>query len=208
MEEILTEALGIEVEDEGSWEKFILYKKKNYIKLNPTKRVVKGMTGKKKSVSPLVRKVFQETLDQIEPKMNNEEMLDIIYANVDACEKKIKQLDIVMADIQSTMTLSKDVEKYKVRTPLVQAIENMKVLVDQTGGARKFGKKGVTVEFVADRRGWIPTQFSSLAQINIKHYVDQLHKTFRQLTLPLGKSPDQMIESNRAGSLDDFFDEV
>lgn len=203
----LTNALGIEVDNEGSYKKFILYMKKNYIKMNDNEKIIKGMSGKKKNNCKLVRTVFKETVDALTVKMSKEEMLDYVYKQIKICEKKLYKREFSLDQIKITQALSKDIEKYKANTPLVQAAKNMMKALDKTEGSRNIGRKGVIIEYVKTHHGtkWMPIQMVSINNVYIQHYVDQLHKVFRQLTIPLGMEVKALKDSKERISLDEWF---
>ncbi len=204
--DILSDQLGIEVENEGSFKKFILYMKKNYIKMNPDEKKIMGMSGKKKNNCKLVRKAFKETVDKLTIEMNNQEMLDYVYQQIRRYEEKIINRDFNMDDVKITQALSMDIGTYKANTPLVQAANNFTKALNHKGVTRNIGRKGVIIEYVkvSDKRVWMPTQMTNIDSVNVDHYVTQLYKVFRQLTVPLGMEVKVLKESKEQRSLEDW----
>jgi DNA polymerase elongation subunit (family B) len=205
---VLTDKLGVEVVNEGTFKRFILYMKKNYIKMNPDEKIIKGMTGKKKSNCKLVRAAFKETVDALTVDMSLDGMLDYVYDQIKAYEKKFTSRQFSMDDIKITQALSKDIEDYKSNTPLVQAARNMMDALDKKGTSRNIGRKGVIIEYVKTDRGtrWMPTQLVNIDDVYVEHYIDQLHRVFRQLTVPLGMADAPALkESKEQGNLGEWF---
>ena len=215
--ELLSEALGMEVENEGTWDKMIVYKKKNYIllkKKNGTIVVkIKGMVGKKKSTVPMIRTIYDDCVKSFELEMTNQDMLDHIYERIKLAEQKIKNGKFNVDEVQLSKTLNKDLcgprckkpcgreDHYKANTPTVQAAKTMVNHLEKSGikSNSTFGRKGVVVDFIKTRDGWTPTVLVKADRVDTEYLIGQLHSVFDQLTPALG------VDKVREGELFDVY---
>lgn len=208
-EDYFSEQVGINIENEGEDGKkilmMILYSKKNYIKIMQTKRVIKGMTGKKKNNSKLVRKYFAKAVDSIQVDMSLSEIRDKIGDIMKECEEVIEERKFSLNEISVTQSLSKDIEDYKVSTPLVQAVRSMKQFLESKDQIVNTGKMGNIIDFVKTSTGYMPISIVDPKNVDTEYYIKQLYGVFNQLTIPLGIAAEKLIESKKYASLDRWF---
>lgn len=208
-EDYFSEQVGINVENEGEDGKkilmMILYSKKNYIKIMQTKRVIKGMTGKKKNNSKLVRRYFSKAVDSIQVDMSLDEIRDKIGDIMKECEEVIRDRRFSLSEIAVTQSLSKDVKEYKSRTPLVQAVDSMRQYLESKDQISNIGKVGNIIDFVKTGTGYMPISIVDPKNVDTEYYIRQMYSVFNQLTVPLGIAAEKLIESKNYASLEKWF---
>jgi DNA polymerase elongation subunit (family B) len=139
--------------------------------------------------------------------MRQSEILDFVYYQIKKYETKLTSRQFFMDDVKITQSLSKDINAYKSNTPLVQAARNMMDELDKRGASRTFGRAGVIIEYVKTDKGtrWMPIQLTSIDKVYVEHYIDQLHKVFRQLTVPLGMEVAYLKTDKEQHKLTEWF---
>jgi DNA polymerase elongation subunit (family B) len=199
---MLTEKLGIEVENEGFIDLFWQYKKKNYIKFTKengkTRAKIMGMTGIKSSTPKLIQKLFKECIDSISVDMDQQTLKNHIYTHINKATALLQKRQFVIEDLQLVQSLNKDLcncptpkycdkaSHYKANTPVVQAAEKMKQFLESHGEKRQFGRAGVMVDYVKSVTGWTPTVLvKKPIEIDVDHYIETLHSVFDQLIDPV-----------------------
>jgi len=218
----ISKKMGIEVENEGHWEMILQYMKKNYILINENKKKVKGLRGKKKDVPKFIRNIFADTIENLNPHMNEKEILDLFVNAVVDGKTKLRSGDFEIDDLHRIQTLSKDIhspDKFgnkcecgqcnQVNTPIVTAVRNIMDDLEAAGKdplfVRSFGRKGVIVEYVRAKDTWKHVANLTKGDIDIDYYEDVFHKVFTQLTESLGYDLVEYLKSKDQSSLEEWY---
>jgi DNA polymerase elongation subunit (family B) len=219
----ISNKMGIEVENEGHWQLMLQYMKKNYILINENKRKIKGLRGKKKDVPKFIRKIFADTIESLNPSMNENEILDLFVNAVIDGKTKLRDGKFEIDDLRRVQTLSKDIHSvdsfgnkcgcgqcYKANTPIVTATQNIMKDLEEAGKdplfIKSFGRKGVIIEYVKAKDTWKHIVNITKEDIDIDYYEDVFHKVFNQLTEPLGYELVEYLKNKNQQSLNEWFE--
>jgi len=214
--------MGIEVENEGHWDMMLQHMKKNYILVNENKQKIKGLRGKKKDVPKMIRKVFADTVKNLKPTMEHNEILDLFTSSVIGGIAKLKAGEFELSDLSRVQTLSKDIHPldsfgnkcecgncYKANTPIVTAVKNIMHDLTKAGKdplfVRSFGRKGVIMEYVRAKDTWKHISTVKKSDADISYYEDVFHKVFNQLTEPLGYELVKYLKTKDQTKLNEWF---
>ncbi len=221
-EKRISEKMGIEVENEGNWDMMLQHMKKNYILINENKKKIKGLRGKKKDVPLFIRKIFAETVKDLKPTMNHNEILDLFINAVVGGVTKLKDGKFEIEDLRRVQTLSKDIHTidsqgskcdcgqcYKANTPIVTATRNIMKDLESVGKdplfVRSFGRKGVIIEYVKTKETWRHVSSITKSDIDLIYYEDVFYKVFNQLTEPLGYELVSYLKNRGQKQLNEWF---
>jgi DNA polymerase I len=127
--------LGIDVDHQNTFVKYILFRKKHYIGILPDgKVIIKGMEGKKRDSPPFFNQVFSQLVDDYKNNSGPDLTFNIL--------KAFKQLEAAQVDpslLAYSIVLSKDPDYYQSYTPQHKI---GKTLNRESGSLIKFYKTG------------------------------------------------------------------
>jgi DNA polymerase I len=194
--------LGIELDVDKVYRYAIFSKrKKNYLGVYPDGSVdIKGLTGKKRHIPPLLKDAFfkltqilrsVERLDEI-PRAREE-----IRGLIKSVHRNLRERDFRLEDLAFSVMLGRRLSSYETNPQHVKAA---KMLKDQ-GVTLSVGD---IISYVVTKNGVQPVQLASKRNVDIKKYVEYLESMFEQLLDALDVDFDELVGRPKAMTLDSF----
>ena len=172
--------------------------KKNYFGITEAgKVIVKGLSGKKKNVPPIIRNTFQETLNMFRDVHNEEEFKatkKLAIRNVRRLRRKFNDRAFDMEELVVSSTVSQPLKNYRAWNQVLQAVTYLhskgKLPTDVVGfqisfvrvNQREFsaspdleiGAKGSTITV-------LPVEFAKKEDIDVEKHLKMMKNVFMQV---------------------------
>ncbi|MBN1682975.1 DNA-directed DNA polymerase I [Candidatus Bathyarchaeota archaeon] len=195
--------LGIDLDIDKTYRYAIFSsRKKNYLGVYPDGKLdIKGLTGKKRHIPPILKDAFiklTEILSNVEKPQEfphaKEEIKKLVY-NIN---HKLKNREFNINEVAFSMMMGKNVEGYDTNPQHVKAA---KMLVEQGHEIRE----GDIISYVVTRDGVRPVQIANIKDVDINKYEEYLEATFEQILDALDMSFDELVGRPRQTGLTAFF---
>ena len=196
------EELGIELDVDKVY-RYVIFsrRKKNYLGVYPDGSVdIKGLTGKKRHIPPLLKRAFQELtriLGRVERPEDMEEAKEEIKKLVQSVYRRLREREFELDEVAFRVMLGRKLKSYETSPQHVKA-------------ARMLQEKGVElgagdiISYVVTRGGVKPVQLASKRDVDVDKYIEYLESMFEQLLEALGIDFDELVGRPRATTLDSF----
>ena len=176
-------------------------RKKNYLGVYEDGSVdIKGLTGKKRHIPPLLKNSFMELTHILSEVQTPEDMPGAkkeIRGLVETVYRKLKERDFDIEELAFSMMLGRRLSSYQTNPQHVKAA---KMLVEQ-GHSLDIGD---IIRYVITTKDVKPVQMATVRDVDINKYVEHLGSMFEQLLDALGMSFDEMVGRGRQTSLAAF----
>jgi DNA polymerase I len=177
-------------------------RKKNYLGVYEDGSVdIKGLTGKKRHVPPLLKNSFME-LTRILSEVQVPEDMDVakkeIRGLVETVYQRLKEREFDVEELAFRVMLGRKLSSYETNPQHVKAA---KMLVEQGYNM----DVGDIIRYVITKKDVKPVQMASNRDVDINKYVEHLESIFDQILDALGMSFDEMVGRGRQTSLGAFF---
>jgi DNA polymerase I len=195
--------LGIDLDIDKEYRYAIFSKrKKNYLGVYADGNVdIKGLTGKKRHIPPLLKNAFSELTKILGEVQAPEEMPEAkkeIQDLVESVYSKLKDRDFDLNEIAFQVMLGRRLSSYETNPQHVKAA---KMLRDQ-GNSIDIGD---IIRYVITTNDVKPVQMASNRDVDINKYVDHLASMFEQLLDALDMDFDTMVGRPKQTNLGRFF---
>jgi DNA polymerase I len=195
--------LGIDLDVDKEYRYAIFSKrKKNYLGVFADGSVdIKGLTGKKRHIPPLLSNAFMELtaiLGGVETPEEMPEAKKEIQVLVESVYGKLKDRDFDLNEIAFRVMLGRKLSAYETNPQHVKAA---KMLRDQGTPI----DMGDIIRYVITKNDVKPVQMASNRDVDINKYVDHLESMFEQLLDALDMDFDLMVGRPKQMSLGKFF---
>ena len=195
--------LGIDLDVDKQYRYAIFSsRKKNYLGVYPDGKLdIKGLTGKKRHIPPILKDSFQKLtkiLSTVEIPSEFPAAKEEIKQLVIDVGKRLKMRDFEIGDVAFRMMLGKDVEGYDTNPQHVKAAR----MLQETGVELK---EGDLISYVVTKDGVKPVQIASKKDVDIPKYEEYLEATFEQILDALDMSFDELLGRPRQTGLGAFF---
>jgi DNA polymerase I len=195
--------LGIDLDIDKEYRYAIFSKrKKNYLGVFGDGSVdIKGLTGKKRHIPPLLSNAFTELtaiLGGVETPEEMSEAKKEIQVLVESVYAKLKDRDFDLNEIAFRMMLGRKLSSYETNPQHVKAARMLK---DQ-GTPIDIGD---IIRYVITTKDVKPVQMASNRDVDINKYVEHLESMFKQLLDALDMDFDTMVGRPKQTSLGKFF---
>ena len=196
------EELGVELDIDKVYRYAIFSRrKKNYLGVYPDGSVdIKGLTGKKRHVPPLLKDAFfklTDILSEIETPDNIPVAKEEIIALVESVHSQLKERNFDLGELAFRVMLGRRLSSYETNPQHVKA-------------AKMLQKQGVTLDigdiisYIVTHDGVKPVQLASNHDVDIGKYVEYLESMFEQLLDALDMNFDELVGRPRQTSLSAF----
>jgi len=176
-------------------------RKKNYLGVYEDGSVdIKGLTGKKRHVPPLLKASFMELTRVLSDVQTPEDMPGAkkeIKGLVETVYRKLKERDFDIEELAFSMMLGRRLSSYQTNPQHVKAA---RMLVEQ-GHSLDIGD---IIRYVITTKDVKPVQMATVRDVDLNKYVEHLESMFEQLLDALGMSFDEMVGRGRQTSLAAF----
>ncbi|KYH38534.1 MAG: DNA polymerase I [Candidatus Bathyarchaeota archaeon B23] len=196
------EELGIELDVDKVY-RYVIFsrRKKNYLGVYPDGSVdIKGLTGKKRHIPPLLKWAFQELtriLGRVERPEEMEEAKEEIKRLVRSVYRRLRERDFELDEVAFRVMLGRRLKSYETRPQHVKAARMLQERGVELGA-------GDIISYVVTRGGVKPVQLASRRDVDIEKYIEYLESMFEQLLDALGIDFDELVGRPRATTLDSF----
>ncbi|MGD2201009.1 MAG: DNA-directed DNA polymerase I [Candidatus Bathyarchaeota archaeon] len=195
--------LGIDLDIDKVYRYAIFSKrKKNYLGVYHDGSVdIKGLTGKKRHIPPLLKNAFLE-LTKLLSSVNEPEDMPLakkqVQNLVESVYLKLKERKFDMDELAFSVMLGRRLSSYQTNPQHVKAA---KMLAAQ--GIPK--DKGDIIHFVITRDDVKPVRMASHRDVDIKKYIEHLESMFQQLTDALDLDFDTIVGRPKQTNLGRYF---
>lgn len=197
------EKLGIDLDVDKVYRYAIFSKrKKNYLGVYDDGSVdIKGLTGKKRHIPPLLKGAFMD-LTRVLGDVKTMDDMDVarkeIQGLVENVHRRLKEREFSMDEVAFSMMLGRKLSSYETNPQHVKAA---RMLVEQGVDM----DVGDIVSYVVTRDDVKPVQMASQRDVDIAKYTDYLESMFEQLLDALDMDFDLMVGRPKQTSLGAFF---
>lgn len=197
------EKLGIDLEVEKTYRYAIFSKrKKNYLGVYKDGRLdIKGLTGKKRHIPPILKKAFDELtgiLSDIQSPSDLPDAKENIKALVEGVHRKLKERDFTIDEVAFQMQLGKNLSSYDTNPQHVKAGRMLKEIGHEIVA-------GDIINYVVTKDDVLPAELAKPGDVDVKKYEEYLESTFEQLLDALDMNFDSMIGRPQQTDLGKFF---
>ncbi|MFA9496100.1 MAG: DNA-directed DNA polymerase I [Candidatus Bathyarchaeota archaeon] len=197
------EALGIDLEVEKTYRYAIFSKrKKNYLGVYKDGRMdIKGLTGKKRHIPPILKMAFDELthiLSNVQTEDEFPRAKEDIKGLVVEVHTRLKEREFKIDEVAFQMQLGKPLKAYNTNPQHVKAarmLVEMGYEIDQ----------GDIIRYVVTKNDVKPSIITEPKDVDIKKYEEYLESIFEQLLDALDMSFDQLVGRPQQKSLSAFF---
>lgn len=197
------EALGIDLEVEKTYRYAIFSKrKKNYLGVYKDGRMdIKGLTGKKRHIPPILKMAFDELthiLSNVQTEDEFPRAKEDIKGLVVEVHTRLKEREFKIDEVAFQMQLGKPLKAYNTNPQHVKAarmLVEMGYEIDQ----------GDIIRYVVTKNNVKPSIIAEPKDVDIKKYEEYLESIFEQLLDALDMSFDQLVGRPQQKSLSAFF---
>jgi DNA polymerase, archaea type len=197
------EKLGIDLEVEKTYRYAVFSeRKKNYLGVYKDGRVdIKGLTGKKRHIPPILKDAFDELIHILSEVENTNEFpkaKEDIKGLVQEVHHRIIEREFKIDEVAFQMQLGKPLKAYDTNPQHVKAgrmLEEMGHEVDQ----------GDIINYVVTKDDVLPSIVAKPRDVDVKKYEEYLEGTFEQILDALDMNFDALIGKPMQTSLGAFF---
>jgi DNA polymerase I len=197
------EALGIDLEVEKTYRYAIFSKrKKNYLGVYKDGRMdIKGLTGKKRHIPPILKMAFDELthiLSNVQTEDEFPRAKEDIKGLVVEVHTRLKEREFKIDEVAFQMQLGKPLKAYNTNPQHVKAarmLVEMGYEIDQ----------GDIIRYVVTKNDVKPSIIAEPKEVDIKKYEEYLESIFEQLLDALDMSFDALVGRPQQKSLSAFF---
>lgn len=196
------EELGIELDIDKVY-RYVIFsrRKKNYLGVYPDGSVdVKGLTGKKRHIPPLLKWAFQELtriLGRVERPEEMEEAREEIKKLVGSVYRRLKERAFELDEVAFRVMLGRRLKSYEISPQHVKAARMLQERGVELGA-------GDIISYVVTKGGVKPVQLASKRDVDVDKYIEYLESMFEQLLEALGIDFDELVGRPRVTTLDSF----
>jgi DNA polymerase I len=195
--------LGIDLEVEKTYRYAVFSKrKKNYLGVYKDGRMdIKGLTGKKRHIPPILKEAFDELtriLSEVQIREEFPKAKEDIKGLVQEVHHRIKEREFKIDEVAFQMQLGKPLKAYDTNPQHVKAgrmLEEMGYEIDQ----------GDIIKYVVTKEDVLPAIVAKPKDVDVKKYEEYLEGTFEQLLDSLDMNFDALIGRPQQTSLGAFF---
>ena len=197
------EFLGIDLEVEKTYRYAIFSKrKKNYLGVYQDGRLdIKGLTGKKRHIPPILKAAFDELTSILSGVQTPEEFpqaKEDIKGLVEEVHRRLTERDFSIKEVAFQMQLGKELSSYDTNPQHVKAGRMLQEMGHEIVA-------GDIISYVVTKDDVLPAEVAKARDVNIKKYEEYLEGTFAQLIDSLDMSFDALIGRPQQTSLGSFF---
>jgi DNA polymerase I len=195
--------LGIDLEVEKTYRYAVCSKrKKNYLGVYKDGRLdIKGLTGKKRHIPPILKDAFDELtriLSEVQIREEFPRAKEDIKGLVQEVHHRIKEREFKIDEVAFQMQLGKPLKAYDTNPQHVKAgrmLEEMGYEIDQ----------GDIIKYVVTKEDVLPAIVAKPKDVDVKKYEAYLEGTFEQLLDALDMNFDALVGRPQQTSLGAFF---
>ena len=197
------DALGIDLEVEKTYRYAIFSKrKKNYLGVYKDGRMdIKGLTGKKRHIPPILKAAFVRLTDILSNVQTMEEFpyaKEEIQSLVVEIHTKLKNKEFKIEEVAFQMQLGKPLKAYDTNPQHVKAARMLVEMGHEIA-------QGDIIRYVVTKNDVKPSIIAETKDVDIKKYEAYLESTFEQLLDALDMSFDALVGRPQQKSLSAFF---
>jgi DNA polymerase I len=197
------EELGIEMDVDKVYRYAIFSRrKKNYLGVYPDGNVdIKGLTGKKRHIPPLLKDSFSrltKILSGVNEAEDIPEAKTEIRGLVESVHRRLKERDFGLNELAFSMMLGRRLSSYETNPQHVKAAK----MLQETGVRLGVGD---IISYIVTQGGVKPVQMASKRDVDVGKYIEYLESMFEQLLDALDMDFDELVGRPREMTLDTFF---
>jgi len=197
------EVLGIDLEVEKTYRYAIFSeRKKNYLGVYKDGRLdIKGLTGKKRHIPPLLKAAFDELTNILSNVQTPDEFpraKEDIKGLVSEVHRRLKEREFTIDEVSFQMQLGKPLKQYDTNPQHVKAARMLVEMGHEIVA-------GDIISYVVTKNDVLPTLRAKPKDVNLKKYEEYLESTYEQLLDALGMSFDELVGRPKQTSLGSFF---
>ncbi len=197
------EALGIDLEVEKTYRYAVFSeRKKNYLGVYEDGRLdIKGLTGKKRHIPPILKAAFDELTAILSGVQTPEEFpraKEEIRGLVEEVHRRLKEREFDIEEVAFQMQLGKDLSRYETNPQHVKAARMLVELGHEI-------VEGDIISYVVTRDDVLPAIVAKPRDVDVNKYEEYLEGTFEQLLDALDMSFDALVGRPQQTSLGRFF---
>ncbi len=195
--------LGIDLDVDKQYRYAIFSsRKKNYLGVYPDGKLdIKGLTGKKRHIPPILKDAFVKLTVILSGVQNPDQFpraKEEIRSLVSTVSQRLKNRDFAIEEVAFSMMLGKGLDGYDTNPQHVKA---GRILEDQGYEL----KEGDIISYVVTRDGVKPVQIATKKDVDVSKYEEYLESTFEQVLDALDMSFDELVGRPRQIGLSTFF---
>jgi len=195
--------LGIELDIDKVYRYAIFSKrKKNYLGVYPDGSAdIKGLTGKKRHIPPLLKEAFLKLtriLSGVERPEDMPRAKGEIRGLVEAVHRRLKERDFDLRELAFSVMLGRGLSSYETNPQHVKAAK----MLQEQGFSLGVGD---IISYVVTQGGVKPVQMASKRDVDVGKYIEYLESMFGQLLDALDMDFDELVGRPRETTLDSFF---
>ncbi|MCW3991758.1 MAG: DNA mismatch repair protein MutH, partial [Candidatus Bathyarchaeota archaeon] len=177
-------------------------RKKNYLGVYPDGSVdIKGLTGKKRHVPPLLKDAFLRLTGILSGVKGVEDMPRAkkdIRDLVESVHGRLQERDFNLSELAFSVMLGRRLSSYETNPQHVKAAK----MLQERGISLDVGD---IISYVVTQGGVKPVQLASKRDVDVNKYVEYLESMFEQLLDALDMDFDELVGRPREMTLDSFF---
>jgi len=194
--------LGIDLDVDKTYRYAVFSKrKKNYLGVYMDGKLdIKGLTGKKRHMPPLLKESFNrltQILGEVQAPEDIPGAKKEIRGLVEAVYERLRSRDFSLNEVAFSVMLGKPLSRYDTNPQHVKAA---KMMVEQGYEIRE----GDIISYVVTRDDVKPAQLASKRDVDVEKYVEYLESTFEQLLDTLDMDFDALVGRPQQTSLGRF----
>jgi len=195
--------LGIEMDVDKVYRYAIFSKrKKNYLGVYPDGSVdIKGLTGKKRHIPPLLKEAFLRLTGILGGVKSIEDIpgaKEDIRDLVESVHARLQGRDFDLNELAFSVMLGRKLSSYETNPQHVKAAKMLR----ERGRTLDIGD---IISYVVTQGGVKPVQLASRRDVDVDKYVEYLESMFEQLLDALDMDFDELVGRPRETTLDSFF---
>jgi len=197
------EILGIDLEVEKNYRYAVFSeRKKNYLGVYKDGRVdIKGLTGKKRHIPPILKEAFDELikiLSEVETASEFPRAKDDIKGLVQEVHHRLMEREFRIEEVAFQMQLGKSLKQYDTNPQHVKAGRMLQDMGHEI-------VQGDIINYVVTKDDVLPAIVAKPRDVDLKKYEEYLESTFEQLLDALDMNFDALIGRPQQTSLGAFF---
>ena len=195
--------LGVELDVDKVYRYVIFSKrKKNYLGVYPDGSVdIKGLTGKKRHIPPLLKDAFFKLtgiLSGVDQPKDIPQAKEEIRALVESVHSQLKERSFDLRELAFSVMLGRRLSSYETNPQHVKAAK----MLQQQGISLDVGD---IISYVVTQGGVKPVRLASKRDVDVGKYVEYLESMFEQLLDAFDMDFDELVGRPRETTLDSFF---
>lgn len=197
------EALGIDLEVEKTYRYAVFSeRKKNYLGVYKDGRMdIKGLTGKKRHIPPILKHAFDELtriLSEVETPDEFPKAKEDIKGLVEEVHHRIMEREFNIDEVAFQMQLGKSLDRYDTNPQHVKAGKMLRELGHEI-------EQGDIIYYVVTKNDVLPALLAKPRDVDVRKYEEYLESTFEQLLDALDMNFDALIGRPQQQSLGTYF---